>query len=478
MHPRRYFIFLLNLVLIFLMASCATNPVTGKKEIMFYSEEGELSLGKTADRQIKSTYGLYSSPQLESYLSGIAARLIPHTHRPHLPYRVTVLDTPVVNAFAIPGGYVYLTRGILALIGSEAELAAIIGHELGHINARHSLRRMSGMILLNLGLAVGSALNEDIARISGLANIGLQLLYLKFSRQDEYQADSLGVRYTRAGGYDPGEMIGFFTVLQQMKEKSGGGQLPTFLSTHPLTASRITEVTNMLEPQDARRSRSPQRYCDQLGGLVVGEDPRSGFFQGNRFYHPELALVFSYPQSWKTQNTPRQVILSEPRGKAAMVLGVQRTEAELAAYLNQQVQSLEIQRQVSRDSGFINRFPAVNGIYDLNTDSGTPIRIMITCLRKGPHIFSFLSLASQQDFAGYHEAFQSTLRSFSALRDRKVLNLQPRRLQIIQADGTRSWRHYLQAYRVPSDDREYLSLINRLKPEDIPPENTRLKIIR
>src|SRR5512137_1763548 len=183
--------------------ACAVNPVTGKKEFMLYSESQEIELGKQTDAEVAATYGLYDDPALAAYVSKIGLSLAAKTQRPNLPWRFTVLDSPVVNAFAVPGGAVYVTRGILALMSSEAELAAVLGHEIGHVNARHSMSQMSKQQMAQLGLAVGSVVSKEFAKYAGLAGTGLQVLFLKYSRDNENQADGLGVDYARAAGYDP-----------------------------------------------------------------------------------------------------------------------------------------------------------------------------------------------------------------------------------------------------------------------------------
>ncbi len=171
------------LCLIFIFtSSCSINPVTGKRELSLISEQGEIALGENTDKQVRSQFGVYKDPVLTGYVERVGNKLVPFTHRPHLTYHFAVLDTPVINAFAAPGGYIYVTRGILAMMNSEAELAVVLGHELGHVNARHSVSKMSQLILVQLGLAVGSAVSEEFAKYSGLASIGVQLLFLKFSR--------------------------------------------------------------------------------------------------------------------------------------------------------------------------------------------------------------------------------------------------------------------------------------------------------
>jgi len=294
-------------------SSCAVNPVTGKKEIIFFSEESEIKLGQQTDQEIRAQFGVYEDSRLTNYLQRVGQALVPHTHRPHLNYQFTILNVPLINAFAVPGGYIYVTRGLLAALNSEAELALVLGHELGHINARHSVKKLSQVMIVQIGLAVAGALSETMAKISGLAGIGLQLLFLKYSRDDERQADELGILYARQSGYNPEKMISFFTTLEKLGDLSGGHQLPGFLSTHPLTSERI----------------------QQLDKLIFGEDPRYGFVEGNTFYHPHFRLQISFPAQWKTVKQPKQVSFTAPDQQAGFIIQGEESTANLEAYAQQ-----------------------------------------------------------------------------------------------------------------------------------------------
>ncbi|MCX6558092.1 MAG: M48 family metallopeptidase [Candidatus Aminicenantes bacterium] len=291
----RAFFGLILLALILVVLSCAINPVSGKRELMLFSEKQEIAMGQETDQQIRQQFGIYESKGLQDYINGVGQKMVPYSHRPNLKYHFAVLDTAVVNAFAAPGGYIYVTRGILALMGSEAELAVVLGHEMGHVAARHSMKQLSGQLLAQVGLAVGSILSKDIRKLAWLAGIGMQLLFLKFSRSDEYQADSLGIGYARQARYAPGEMLRFFTALENMSADSGGHGLPTFLSTHPMTSDRIAKVRELVSSQDARLAVKSEPYLSKLDGMVYGDNPKQGFLENGVFYHPEMAFQFAIP---------------------------------------------------------------------------------------------------------------------------------------------------------------------------------------
>jgi len=452
------------------LSSCAVNPVTGKSEIMLIPESQEIEMGKETDRSIREQYGFYQDPALASYVDRVARRLVPYTHRNKLEYHFAVLDTPVENAFAAPGGFVYVTRGLLAMMNSEAELATVLGHELGHVNARHSVREYSKQLLLTGGLLVGSVLSEDVAKVAPYLMIGLQVLFLKFSRDDEYQADSLGVLYSRSAGYSPGQMIPFFHSIQKLEEKAGSGtKLPNFLSTHPLTEKRIEEAEKMLVPADAELDVLPEALVAKLDGLVYGENPREGFVEAGIFYHPEMAFAFALPQGWVVQNTPKQVVMVPKDEKAAIVLSAEKTDKDPAAYLQEQMASLkDVQvREVSRENRMINGLRAAAGVYLINSQNQQEQTAYdVNCIRKDAMIYTFLSMAAKSDYRGYQGQFDRTTQSFQRLTDPKRLNVQSRRLSVRRVPAAQTLKNFLSGAGVPAEKWPTIAFLNGLNVDD------------
>ncbi|OVE80020.1 peptidase M48, partial [bacterium I07] len=305
--------------------TCAVNPVTGKKEFMLLSEGNELALGQQTDQQIVQMYGLYDDPELNSYINKIGQEMSDLTHRPNLTYQFKVLDTPVINAFAVPGGYIYFTRGILAYLNNEAEFAGVLGHELGHVNARHSAQQYSRAQLAQLGLGIGMVLSEDFRKFAGLASFGVQMLFLRFSRDNERQADDLGVEYSSRSGYDANEMADFFNTLERLNPGTHQSGLPEWFSTHPNPVDRIDAVRRKtaewqqnLEGQTFAVNQNS--YLDQVDQIIYGDDPQQGYVDGKAFYHPALRFYFPIPAGWQVQNTPQQVQVVSQSQDAAMIL--------------------------------------------------------------------------------------------------------------------------------------------------------------
>jgi predicted Zn-dependent protease len=463
------------------LVSCAINPVTGKRELSLISESAEIEMGKAADAEISGQYGLYRDPALEGYIEQVGRSLVPHTHRPQLGYHFAVIDDPVVNAFAAPGGYVYVTRGLLASVGSEAELAAVLGHELGHISARHSVRQMSQLIIVQLGLGLGSALSKDFAKIAGFAGVGIQLLFLKFSRDDERQADALGVDYARNTGYNPAEMVVFFESLQKMGDLSGARPLPGFLSTHPLTKDRIRDVRALVAAGDESRWVRRDAYLKRIDNIVYGEDPRQGYVEGNAFYHPGMEFTFQFPAGWKVRNTASKVILNSPDSRAAFWLQAEQSAEELPAYARKKLAEIEGGRLIQDRSLTINGMAAYNQTVDLagqDPSQSRPLRARLSYIRKNAFIFVLGGLSAVSDFDRREPEFEKTVRSFTPLRDPARLSRNPRRLRIIRADGRRTLESLLRAEGVAGDLWPRLAVSNEMALSETPAAGRLLKVVR
>jgi predicted Zn-dependent protease len=460
-------------------AACAVNPVSGKRELSLISEQGEIEMGKESDAQIGREYGTYPDQSLTRYVAAVGAEMIPHTHRPKLEYHFAVLDSPVVNAFAAPGGYIYVTRGILAMMNSESELATVLGHELGHVNARHSVRQMSQMILVQAGLALGSAVSETFAKVAGVAGVGAQLLFLKYSRDDEREADALGVAYSRAGGFNAVEMVNFFATLQRYGDLSGGHSLPGFLSTHPLTSERIQNVKGLVGELDAERPTKRETYLQTLDGLVYGDDPRQGYVEGAGFYHPELRFMFLVPSGWKVQNTPSQVTLVPENGDAAILLRTEQSGDDLAAFAQKKSAAIQGWKSLGAQAATINGMASYHQLGDIAQQDQDTLRGRMSFIRKGPQVYYFTALSKAADFNRFDPVFSRVVGSFNDLRDPKYLDRRPRRIALVAADGRRVLKDYLSQENIKADAWPTLAILNGLANADAVPERGRtIKVVR
>lgn len=313
-----------------LLAGCAQNPVTGKSDFVMMSESQEIALGRQVDVQIKKQYKVYESKALQDYVNRVGQKLATQSHRPNLQYRFTVLDSPEVNAFALPGGYVYITRGILAYLNSEAELAAVLGHELGHVTARHSVRQQSAAQAANIGLTVISIFVPEINSMGGqnLTNIVGGALLSGYGREHELEADRLGAQYLARADYDPQAIIRVLRVLknQELRDielaKQEGREPRRYsglFATHPDNDTRLHQVVG---EADKLVSASPfegrEEFLDMTEGLAFGDSADEGVVRNNRFYHADLGIAVAFPATWQVHNLPDALVAISPGGEAML----------------------------------------------------------------------------------------------------------------------------------------------------------------
>ena len=313
---RRWSVARTGMVLMLLVAGagCAVNPATGSRELSLVSEAQEIQMGREADPQIVAQMGLYPDSAVQRYVSDIGLRMAARSERPNLPWTFRVLDDPTVNAFALPGGYIYITRGILTHLTSEAELAGVLGHEIGHVTARHSANQMSRAQLAQLGLGVGMIFSETVRDYAGLASQSVGLLFLKFGRDDESQADELGIRYMTRDGYDPRELAGVMRMLSRTSELStGGGRVPEWLSTHPDPANRSEAILQQVATGNYPTAQRVERdgFLRRLDGMPFGPNPREGFTADGIFHHPDLAFRLQ-TRGWAVDNQKSAVQFVAP----------------------------------------------------------------------------------------------------------------------------------------------------------------------
>ncbi len=480
---KRFTILTFIIAMVLFIYYCAVNPVTGKKELMLISKSGEINLGKELDASMRQEIGIYGSLNMNAYVRRIGESIVPHTHRPNLKYHFSVLDTPVINAFAAPGGYIYVTRGLLAVINSEAELAVILGHELGHVTARHSVKAMTKQIIFGLGLIIASELNEKIKKYAPYAAIAGQLLFLKYSRDNEYQADSLGIEYARKSGYNPGEMVRFFDSLNRETARVGGSKIPNFLSTHPMTNRRIQKVQEQLTQADRGLQVNQNGYMQQLNNMVYGPNPRQGYRRNGYFYHPVMGFKFRTPAGWEYANSPQKVTFASKDGKAVLMLSAENSSKNLMNYSDSIATKLSASSILDQNQTYINGF---NSLYksvlvrSSNSGQETPnpdTQVDMTFIRKGNMIYTFLAMSQSNHFYKYERAFHRTINSFSRVRDPRILQAKPFRIQTRRVVRPRSLVAFLQANRVQKRWYKQVAHLNGLSLNSMLKRNQWIKII-
>ena len=448
--------------------SCAVNPVSGKKELMLMSDSQERALGVQYDPSVIANFGLYDDEKIQNFINTKGKQMGKISHRPTLDYQFRVLDSPVVNAFAVPGGFIYFTRGIMAHFNNEAEFAGVLGHEIGHVTARHSASQQTKAQLAQIGLVAGVALSKDFRQYAGVAQQGLGLLFLKFGRDDESQSDTLGVVYSTKIGYDAHEMADFFQTLKRMRDKSGQ-QIPTFLSTHPDPGDRYNRVHQYAKKYQVASGKSRSqlevgrdRYLRMIDGIVYGEDPRQGYFENGYFYHPEMQFQFPVPNGWQTANSPQQVQMGPKDGKAATILTIpQGSTPEAAAQNFIQQSKMQV---VTQQRTTVNGFPAYAFLGDIiNEQNQTKIRALTYMIQYQSLVLQFTGMALAENFHGYERYFNYTIKGFNKCTDASKLNRQPERLKIVTVKSNGTLRSALSSFGMPSDRHEELAVLNGMQ---------------
>lgn len=444
--------------------ACATNPATGARQIMLVSESQEIAMGRDYDQQVVATIGLYPDSGLQRYIQQFGQRLAATSERPNLPWTFHVVDDPVVNAFALPGGFIYVTRGIMAHLNSEAELAGVVGHEIGHVTARHSVSQMSKQQLAQLGLAVGAIASPDVGRYAGFASQALGVLFLKYSRDNESQADELGLRYLRRGAYDPREMPHVFEMLTRVSQAQGGGRVPEWLATHPNPENRrgrIEQEIAALPQTFSGTAVNRDSYLRRLHGLVFGTNPREGYFKDSEFFHPELRFRITFPAGWKTSNEKQAVAATSPGQDAQVELSLAKqasADEAVRVFLAQQGFSGGYPTRTS-----IGGLPAASAGFAVVTDNGT-LRGTVVCVEHGNAVYRVAGYAVEARWPDYQTTVERALQSFRPLTDPAALGVQPQRLDIVTLDR-RATIAELARQRPSPVAAATLALLNQVEPE-------------
>ena len=443
--------------------ACATNPATGKKEIMLVSEGQEVALGKQEDQKAVASFGVYEDPALQDYVAGVGHALAERTERPDLPWTFRLVDDSAVNAFALPGGFVYMTRGILGHLDSEAELAMVMGHEVGHVTARHSASQMSSQQLLSLGMGIGMVAVPELRRYGDLAQLGLGLLFLKFGRDDENEADTLGLRYSTRLGYDAAEGAQAFRMLDQLSAESEAGRVPGWLSTHPDPGDRYQRLLaavreQSLEGGNVRR----EAYLKRLDGMTFGENPREGFFRENAFYHPELRFRIEMPRGFKGENTRQAVWAVSPNGDAVFQLtlaeGDSPDRAAREFFGGQEIRTLDTDRTS------VNGLPAIVGTFEA-TSGQTLVQGVAAFVGLDGRVYRVVGYTGRADWSRYSRSFGNAMRSFGPLRERWALDTQPHRIEIVVPRSDLTLQQFTERYPSTVPDST-VAIINQLQAGD------------
>lgn len=469
-----------------LLTTCARNPVSGKRELSLMSTEQEIALGKESHPSIVATMGLYEDAKLQAFMNQKGKAMAAISHRPDLPYQFYIVDSPVVNAFAVPGGYVYFTRGILAHFNNEAEFAGVLGHEIGHITAKHAARQQSKQLFGTLGTVAAAIFLPQAAE---MVQQGAGVLLLKYSRDHESESDQIGVGYSSKIGYDAHQMANFFATIKRIQDSSGQA-VPNIMSTHPDPGNRYSRVHELAKEYQAQNPATYQvnrdTYLQMINGLMYGEDPRQGFVENNMFYHPELKFQFPVPAGWQHQNSPSQFQMGPKDGKSSMILilakGKSLEEAAQAMVKDLNLKVLENGKTtVNGNQALViisQQLPQQQqGQPQQQQTAANTLQIGTYLIQYNNAIYALHGLSAAADFQRAFPTFQTVSQGFRLLSDPDKLNRKPDRVYVRQAPRAGTFREVMTAMSMPASRIEELGVVNSLKVDDRVERGTMLKVI-
>ncbi|MDD3883933.1 MAG: M48 family metalloprotease [Gallionella sp.] len=469
---------LIPLLALVLLAGCAQNPVTGTQDFVMMSESQEVALGRQADVQVKKQYKVYESKALQDYVNRVGQRIAKQSHRPDLQYHFTVLDSPEINAFALPGGYVYITRSILAYLNSEAELAAVLGHEIGHVTARHGVRQQSAAQAANLGLTIASIFVPEVGSVGGqnLANIVGGALLSGYGRDHELEADRLGAEYLARTAYDPQAIIKVIRVLKDQELKDAElakqeGREPRryhgLFATHPDNDTRLQQAVAEAGKNGSAHTHLEGReaFLTATDGLLFGDSSDQGIVRNNRFYHADLGISLAFPSTWQVHNQPDALIAVSPGGEAMMQLK-----------LDQQPRGTPVdyaRRIIGTSTGV--RPLEINGLSAATFELSNAIGGVIYLGK-----FAYVVQAqgkSRGALTSFRNDIFDTVHSFHSLTPAERKQIRPLALRVINTRPGDTYARLAQGSPLGKSAETYLRLFNAQYPDGEPRSGQALKIV-
>ncbi len=471
------------------LGSCATNPVTGGTDVVLMSEAQEIELGRKEHPQILRQYGRYDDEALQQYVNDVGQRIAKSSHRPDLQYTFTVLDSDMINAFALPGGYVYVTRGIMRYLNSEGELAAVLGHEVGHVTARHSVRQQTGATAAGVGAMMVGILtgSPDLANVANMAGSALVVGY---GRDMELEADRLGAEYLDRIGYEPEEMIDVVRLLknQELLEVQMARQenrKPNIyhgvFSTHPDADTRLQEVVKAARrtPDAEGRADNRDRYLARIDGLPVGDSRAQGVVRGSRFYHGDLGITLAFPTGWIVDNQPSSLLAYTPAKDAMIRLSAAAPPQGAAPreFLARMLQGTATTSAAPLDVNGLEGYTATIRNTKLPWGNQGPARVAVVYFNNLAYVFEGAPRQAA-GFASFDPLFNSSVRTFRRLRDNEFTQAEPNRIRIIQARPGMTIDTLARTSPLEKYPAEQLRLLNDLYPDRQPTPGQKIKIVQ
>jgi predicted Zn-dependent protease len=431
------------------------NPATGRSEYTTLSAEQERELGAQEHPRILQQFGgAYSDEELQAYVQAVGNRVAANSDQPDAEFTFTLLDSEVPNAFALPGSYVYITRGLLALAETEAEMAGVLGHEIGHVTARHTAQRQTQAtgagVLATLATIAAAVLGGEVAGqlAQQATGVGAQAYLASYSRDQEFQADDLGVGYMTAAGYDPEAMATFLEKLAAEsaldREIAGGDGDPaeSWFATHPRTLDRVQRTADEAKASTNGGGRAGrEEYLARIDGLIYGEDPRQGLVRGRQFVHPDLGFAFEAPPGFGLQNTPQAVLARDRAGRLMIFTGAdldgRGPESYVAGPGLQQVGralDVEVSRPRNVQTFRVDGLPGASASATVR-QGGRQADLGLAVIETGNAAYRFIFLSAGQMSRDEARAYQATINSFRELDPGEAARFRPRRIVVVEVEA-------------------------------------------
>jgi predicted Zn-dependent protease len=455
--------------------ACSINPLTGRRELALISEPEEVALGRALDADLIRSVGVYPEGPggpVTAVVEQSGASLARASARPDLQWTFRVLDDPSVNAFAIPGGFVYVTRGLVAHLDSRAQLAAVLGHEIGHVDARHSINQLSRAAVAGSGVGLFRIFDPAGRHVGGAAERGLERFMLRHSREDEIEADDLGVRYLQREQIDPRAMLEVLETVQRAQEVAGGPRIAGGDSTHPDPLLRRSRLAATLgEP--------PAATCDEewlaaLEGLMFGPNVLEGFMVETRWVHPLHGVQVDLPSGWRVTHDRSSVAGLSPDGDALVFVTPSREDGPAAAHASFFAASGLSPGEPWRAQ--LDGFPVASSWFALAGERSAFVGIA-AFVRTPVRTFELYALVTSARAEALGPALEAALASFARIRDPAVAGVQPMRIRIVRAPAATTLRA-LAATLPASVDVDTLARINQMDADEAVAAGQPLKWVR
>jgi predicted Zn-dependent protease len=467
------------------LAGCTVNPATGEQSFTaFMSPEQEVQVGRQEHPKILRQHGgAYVDRNLSAYVEGIGQRLAAVSELPHLRFTFTVLNDDLVNAFALPGGYVYITRGLLALASNEAEAAGVLAHEIGHVVARHSAQRYSQTVAANLGLTILGVASGNQS-LTDMAGLGANLYLRAYSREHELEADMLGVRYMARAGYDPAAMVSFFRKMEGNdalqaaiagKAQDGGFDL---MATHPRTADRIEQAIRLASvavPPAARLGEDD--FLRRIDGLAYGDDPKEGVVRGREFIHPDLRLRFEVPPGFRIFNGRKAVVAKGPQGtQIGFDLGRDdRSVGSMVAYLSR-VWGADLRlAEVERID--VNGLDGATGVARVQTSQGPRDLRLVVARLDGLGLGRFIFMTPPHLTRALELDLRRVTYSLRRLSPSEAAAVRPLRVRVVTVGPRDNLEGFVALMPFADFKAERFAVLNGLRLGERPRPGVRVKIV-